>query len=204
MTSAEDGERRARVALSFLAKPGDPLPGAALRTRTASELLALITGADPDGEALLAAEAEDVALQRAVPRWRDRLGEIPSTARLAAWQDSGLRVVIPADAEWPTQLDDLGDARPLVLWLRGTRGPAADLCQLGRHRRLAGGHRIRPARRHRTGCGTRRKRRRRDFRRRLRYENPTARAWVWCDAQRPVVPNSALAERMVMPRSVSR
>jgi hypothetical protein len=97
--------------------------GAALRTRTASELLTLITGADADGEALLAAEAEVAALQRAVPRWRDRLGEIPSMARLAAWQDSGLRLVMPGDAEWPTQLDDLGDARPLVLWLRG----AADL-----------------------------------------------------------------------------
>ena len=44
-------------------------------------------------------------------------------ARLAAWQESGLRLVMPGDAEWPTQLDDLGDARPLLLWLRG----AADL-----------------------------------------------------------------------------
>jgi len=51
-----DGERRARVALSFLTKPGDPILGAALRTRTASELLALVTGADADGEALLAGE----------------------------------------------------------------------------------------------------------------------------------------------------
>jgi DNA processing protein len=118
-----DGERRARVALSFLAKPGDPVLGAALRTRTASELLALINGADAEGEALLATKAEDVALQRAVPRWRDRLGEIPSTARLTAWQDSGLRIIVPGDAEWPTQLDDLGDTRPLLLWLRG----AADL-----------------------------------------------------------------------------
>jgi DNA processing protein len=53
-------------------------------------------------------------------RWRDRLGEIPSTARLAAWQESGMRLVMPGDAEWPTQLDDLGDVRPLLLWLRGT------------------------------------------------------------------------------------
>jgi hypothetical protein len=30
---APDGERRARVALSFLAKPGDPALGAGLRTR---------------------------------------------------------------------------------------------------------------------------------------------------------------------------
>jgi DNA processing protein len=115
-----DGERRARVALSFLAKPGDLVLGAALRSRTASELLALVTGADADGDALLAGQDEDAGLVRAAPRWRDRLGEIPSTARLAVWQDSGLRVVIPGDAEWPTQLDDLGDARPLVLWLRGS------------------------------------------------------------------------------------
>ena len=115
-----DGERRARVALSSLAKPGDPVLGAALRTRTASEVLALVAGADAGGEALLAGQAEDGALSRALPRWRARLGEIPSTARLAAWLDSGLRLVIPGDAEWPTQLDDLGEARPLVLWLRGT------------------------------------------------------------------------------------
>jgi DNA processing protein len=118
-----DGERRARVALSFLAKPGDPMLGAALRTRTASEVLALVTGADADGEALLAGQAEDAALGRAVQRWRDRLGEIPSTARLAAWLESGYRLIIPGDGEWPTQLNDLGDTRPLVLWARG----AADL-----------------------------------------------------------------------------
>jgi DNA processing protein len=115
-----DGEGRARVALSFLAKAGDPVLGAALRTRAASEVLALVTGADADGEALLAGEPEEAAFSRALPRWRDRLGEIPGTARLAAWQDSGMRVVVPGDAEWPTQLDDLGDARPLLLWLRGT------------------------------------------------------------------------------------
>jgi DNA processing protein len=117
---ASDGERRARVALSFLAKPGDPVLGAELRTRTAEQVLGLVTGANADGAALLAGDADDAALHRAVQRWRDRLGQTPSTARLAAWQDSGLRVVIPGDAEWPTQLDDLGDARPLLLWLRGT------------------------------------------------------------------------------------
>jgi DNA processing protein len=115
-----DDERRASVALSFLAKPGDPVLGAALRTRTAAGVLALVTGADADGEALLADQAQECALSRAVLRWRERLGEIPSTARLAAWQDGGLRLVMPGDAEWPTQLDDLGETRPLLLWLRGT------------------------------------------------------------------------------------
>jgi len=114
-----DGERQTLVSLSFLAKPGDPVMGAALRTRSARELLALVTGADAHGEALLADRAEDSGLRRALPRWRDRLAEVPSTARLAAWQDSGMRLLVPADAEWPSQLDDLGDARPVVLWLRG-------------------------------------------------------------------------------------
>ncbi|MEU0200740.1 MULTISPECIES: DNA-processing protein DprA [unclassified Streptomyces] len=34
-------------------------------------------------------------------------------------RDAGVRFVCPGDAEWPGQLDDLGDARPLGLWVRG-------------------------------------------------------------------------------------
>jgi DNA processing protein len=117
---APDSERRARLALSFLANPGDPLVGAALRTRTAAETLALIAGADADGDVLLASQPEDPALSRAVQRWRCRLGQVPSSARLAAWLETGMRLIMPGDAEWPTQLDDLGDARPLLLWLQGT------------------------------------------------------------------------------------
>jgi DNA processing protein len=117
---APDGERRARVALSFLARPGDPVLGAALRTRTASDLLALVTGVDADGEALLNAADEDAALDRAVRRWRDRLVEVPTQGRLAACYDRGTRLIVPGDPGWPTQLDDLGETRPLVLWLQGT------------------------------------------------------------------------------------
>jgi DNA processing protein len=115
-----DGERRARVALSFLTQPGDLVLGQALRIMTPAELLATITGADENGEAVLTGQIPDAALARALPRWRDRLPEVPTTARLAAWGQTGMRLVIPGDPEWPTQLDDLGDARPLLLWLRGT------------------------------------------------------------------------------------
>ncbi|MFD7975919.1 DNA-processing protein DprA [Streptomyces sp. NPDC059071] len=31
----------------------------------------------------------------------------------------GARFLIPGDTEWPTQLDDLGDTRPIGLWVRG-------------------------------------------------------------------------------------
>jgi hypothetical protein len=64
---SSDGDWRARVALSFLANPGDVVLGSALRTRTANELLALVTGGYADGEALLADQAEDAALMRALP-----------------------------------------------------------------------------------------------------------------------------------------
>ena len=115
-----DDERRARVALSFLAQPGDPVLGAALRSFSAGELLSAVTGTDEAGVLALTGRTFDGPLVRAVERWRDRLGEVPSVARLAAWEQSGLRLVLPGDAEWPTQLDDLGDARPLLLWARGT------------------------------------------------------------------------------------
>ncbi|MFF7357981.1 DNA-processing protein DprA [Streptomyces filipinensis] len=38
---------------------------------------------------------------------------------LAAARAAGARFVGPHDAEWPRQLDDLGDARPTGLWVRG-------------------------------------------------------------------------------------
>src|SRR6202043_3223568 len=48
-----------------------------------------------------------------------RLGQIPSRARLSAWERSGLRLGCPGEPEWPAPPDDLGDARPVVLWVRG-------------------------------------------------------------------------------------
>jgi DNA processing protein len=116
-------ERRARVALSFLANPGDPVLGTALRTMPATEVLAAVMGSDAGGQAVLAGRMPDPALARAVCRWRARLSEVPGTGRLAAWHETGPRLIVPGDAEWPSQLDDLGDVRPLLLWARG----AADL-----------------------------------------------------------------------------
>ncbi|MGA5176168.1 DNA-processing protein DprA [Streptomyces pseudogriseolus] len=39
---------------------------------------------------------------------------------LAVAQGADVRFVCPGDTEWPGQLDDLGDGRPLGLWVRGT------------------------------------------------------------------------------------
>jgi hypothetical protein len=86
--------------------------GAALRSIPAEDLLSAVTGTDEGGELVLTGLAMNPPLARAVGRWRDRLGEVPSVARLAAWQQSGLRLVMSGDAERPTELEDLGDARP--------------------------------------------------------------------------------------------
>jgi DNA processing protein len=58
-------------------------------------------------------------LDRALSRWAARLGEAPPEHTLDAWRRDGIRLVIPGDAEWPGQLDVLGDARPWALWVRG-------------------------------------------------------------------------------------
>jgi DNA processing protein len=119
MTGDEGSERRGRVTLSFLATPGDLALGAALRYMPAAEVLAAVTGTDFKGELALAAQPEGRALIAGIERWRRRLGLQPSVAKLAEWQDSGLRLICPGDTEWPSQLDDLGDARPVLLWARG-------------------------------------------------------------------------------------
>ncbi|HWF80066.1 MAG TPA: DNA-processing protein DprA [Streptosporangiaceae bacterium] len=85
--------------------------------------------AEADGHASTCAEADNrdrvevrltvTGARRAVERMRSRRAALPSPARVEAWQRDGYRLVCPGEPEWPTQLDDLGDARPIMLWVRG-------------------------------------------------------------------------------------
>jgi DNA processing protein len=120
LIGAAEPERRALVALSFLADPGDRTLGGLLRFRTATEVVDAIAAPEAPGAETLASNADLPGLGRALGRWRTRLGLLPTSARLAAWERSGLRLICPGDPEWPTQLDDLGDARPLLLWVHGS------------------------------------------------------------------------------------
>jgi DNA processing protein len=113
-------ERLARAALSFLADPGEPALGALLRSCGPADIVAALSSGRDPRVALPAADRDVPGLGRAFERWRLRLAQVPSAARLAAWNRAGLRLICPGEPEWPTQLDALGDAKPVVLWLRGT------------------------------------------------------------------------------------
>jgi DNA processing protein len=132
VNSRLDEESYARAALTYLAEPGDARLGVLLRTRGAARTLEAIKagvsgdgagrGADDgdDAGAVGAAGAARVAARRAMARWRVRLGEVPGADHVAGFCRAGIRLVCPGDPEWPARLDDLGDARPYALWLRGT------------------------------------------------------------------------------------
>jgi DNA processing protein len=135
-------DRYARAALSFLADPGDEVLGTLLRFASAAHVLDVVTSGCPGPWQAIAGPAlarlastgsalgdsgpgpdpawpSTAAADRVIGRWRARLPDLPSEVRLAAWQRGGYRLVCPGDPEWPTQLDDLGDKRPVVLWLYG-------------------------------------------------------------------------------------
>jgi DNA processing protein len=121
VTAAVPGpERFARIALSFVAEPGDLALGALLRACGPAEAFAAICDGRPPDTVGAPGRSGIPGLGHAIERWAARLGAVPADSRLAAWERAGLRTVCPGDPEWPTQLDVLGDARPLVLWLRGS------------------------------------------------------------------------------------
>jgi DNA processing protein len=111
----------ARAALTYLAEPADPALGALLEICQPAEVLAaikadMLPGIGPGcGDS----PASRRALERALARWRIRLPGLPEDAGITAVCRDGIRLVGPADPEWPAALDELGPARPYALWLRG-------------------------------------------------------------------------------------
>ncbi|MBO3736676.1 DNA-processing protein DprA [Actinoplanes flavus] len=121
--SAADADRFARVALTWLADPGNSSVWSMVQQSGAIATLdQLLAGdiADADRRAAVAARTRGVDARRAAEiamRRADR---------------SGIRLVTPSDSEWPTSLDDLATTQvgtlgggrrdampPLCLWVRG-------------------------------------------------------------------------------------
>ncbi|MFE9255932.1 DNA-processing protein DprA [Streptomyces sp. NPDC006879] len=115
--AAEDrsprAERAARAALTRVLEPGDEQGGRWLREFGAVEVMRRLRCPRSDERALPGAR------ESRLEGYRARAAVADPEADLAAMTAAGGRFVVPGDAEWPRQLEDLGDARPIGLWLRG-------------------------------------------------------------------------------------
>lgn len=106
-------ERLARAALTRVLEPGDERAGAWLRKNGPVALLRALRVADGSAERLPGMTAARLE------GYRLRAAAAEPERDLAAAAAVGGRLVCPGDREWPSQLDDLGDARPVGLWVRG-------------------------------------------------------------------------------------
>jgi DNA processing protein len=105
-------ERRARAALTRIAEPGDPVVGRWLRQHGPVETLHMLTAQHPlPGISQTRTAGYRLRGQRTRP-----------DDDLAAIETLGGRFICPNDPDWPSQLNDLGDQRPIGLW---AIGPAA-------------------------------------------------------------------------------
>ncbi|WDF41591.1 DNA-processing protein DprA [Streptomyces sp. T12] len=105
-----DEELLGRVFLSRVVEPGDEVAGRWVREYGVAEVVRrLREGVEP---------LPGVSYKR----WdglRARAVRAEPGRELAVAREAGVRFVRPGDVEWPGQLDDLGDARPVGLWVRG-------------------------------------------------------------------------------------
>lgn len=108
-----ESERLARAALTRVLEPGDERAGSWLRRIGPIELMRRLTVEDGSAERLPGMTAARLG------GYRLRAASVEPGRDLAAVAAVGGRFVCPGDREWPSQLDDLGDARPVGLWVRG-------------------------------------------------------------------------------------
>lgn len=104
-TADPNVEKRALATLLRIVEPGDDKVGAALDRLGPAELLEAVRAGDPG-----------------LPGGRGmrlRLAGVDPDAELEAARAVGARLIVRDSPDWPSQLDDLGSARPLALWVRG-------------------------------------------------------------------------------------
>ncbi|MFI6157806.1 DNA-processing protein DprA [Kitasatospora sp. NPDC051170] len=110
--TGREEERLARVLLNRVSEPGDAMVGRWLAGLPAAALVrAIRDGTVPDHPGLDATR---------LAGYQARLPGLDPAGDLKRVQDAGGRFIIPGDTEWPSQLDDLGDGRPIGLWAAGT------------------------------------------------------------------------------------
>ncbi|WP_083647138.1 DNA-processing protein DprA [Kitasatospora sp. CB01950] len=108
-------DRVARAALTRLIEPGDAAIGRAIQRLGAVGLVqGFYHGASPSRLGLGADR---------ISAYQERLRKFNPATDLERIAKLGGKFIIPGDTEWPSQLDDLGDGRPVGLWIRGRPGP---------------------------------------------------------------------------------
>lgn len=124
-TSAD--ERGARALWSALSEPGDEAAGALIAAVGAGAALAWVRSVGSHGPdwSLLGGLAHGLSvgarsrLTRRAALWWSRWESVEGGDEGRLEVPRGLHVVVPGDPGWPRGLDDLGDARPHCLWVRG-------------------------------------------------------------------------------------
>jgi DNA processing protein len=106
-------ERLARALLTYMAEPGNERLGNLIEQEGALGAL----------DAVRAGKAPDIPdradLEKRFPAWQARLAEADAGHLLSVCEERGGRLLCPGEAEWPSQLGDLGAARPYALWVCG-------------------------------------------------------------------------------------
>ncbi|MGW0790974.1 DNA-processing protein DprA [Streptomyces sp. NPDC002911] len=106
-------ERLARAALTRVFEPGDERGGRWIREIGPVELIRRLAGTEGSAQTLKGMTETRLAGYRLRASSADPGRDLADVAAI------GGRFVCPGDREWPSQLDDLGDARPIGLWVRG-------------------------------------------------------------------------------------
>ncbi|MCF1595067.1 DNA-processing protein DprA [Streptomyces muensis] len=106
----DDEELLGRVFLSRVVEPGDEVAGRWVREYGVEEVVRRLR------------EGTEALPGVSYKRWdglRARGQRADPDRDLAVAREAGVRFLCPGDVEWPGQLDDLGGARPIGLWVRG-------------------------------------------------------------------------------------
>jgi DNA processing protein len=102
----------ARVGWGVVAEPGDGVAGALIAQLGAAEAMRVGLG----GSRFELSEKVVVEGQK---RWMPRAHPRAVLDALTSAAEVGAHLVLPGDDAWPTELDDLEEHAPIVLWVRG-------------------------------------------------------------------------------------
>ncbi|WP_093169635.1 DNA-processing protein DprA [Sinosporangium album] len=119
-------EAVARAALMRVSESGDQVMGRLVETCGAIETVkqirrrCLFRGFIEAETARAQGRGRCFDAEKTLDVWAARISAANPIRDLDTGEGGGGRFIVPGDPEWPTQLDDLAEGRPLGLWLHGS------------------------------------------------------------------------------------